>query len=198
MQKINLLLLMTIVFSVGLLASCSDDAGSNTVIDVPAKRTAAKESSFDYKITKPCEFKENAHEMPSKNYDLDADGDISDEELERYLNDLYTHEDIDFLVNEDGSATVTLMMFQDCGGINTIDYEIVNDTLYISGHYYFWEKVYDPDIGDSVLVNVGYGVSTCRGCEAEFELNVPAQFVGAKYVNIGFIYNIVYKKNTNR
>ena len=82
MQKINLLLLMTIVFSVGLLASCSDDAGSNTVIDVPAKQTAAKESSFDYKVTKPCGLKENAHELPLKNYDLDADGDISDEELE--------------------------------------------------------------------------------------------------------------------
>jgi len=190
--------LVTVAFSVGLLASCSDDAGTNTVIDVPAKRTAAKESSFDYKITKPCEFKENAHEMPSKNYDLDGDGDISDEELERFLNDRYTHEDIDFLVNEDGSATVTLKMFQDCGGINTIDYEIVNDTLRISGHYYFWEKVYDPDVGDSVLVNVGYGVSTCRGCEAEFELNVPAQFVGAKYVDKGLVYNIVYKKNTNR
>ena len=189
MRKRVLLLLATIAISVGLLVSCSDDTSANSiVIDVPAKQTAAKELSFDFKISKSCnELNANSLKKAADDSDVNEDSDeVSYWDAKK---------DLEFLVGDDGAATVLVKMFEDCGGTNTIDYEIVNDTLHVSTHFYIWKNVYNPDVGDSVLTNTGYIQGTCRGCESEFELTIPSQFVGAKYVEIDEgIYGIVYKK----
>ena len=193
MQKRFLLSSAAIAFSVCLFVACSDDTSANSnIIDVPAKGNVALESSFDFKISKSCEKVRGASLAKSAGEDNDEDFDY--EEYEKFLKARFTNENVDFYVNEDGSATVTKKLFVDCGGVNTIDYEIENDTLRVSSHFYFWNKVYDPDLGDSVLTKAGYLQGTCRSCEAEFELNVPSRFVGAKYLDDGLVYNIVYKK----
>ena len=189
MQKRFLLSSAAIAFSVCLFVACSDDTSANSnIIDVPAKGNVALESSFDFKISKSCEKVRGASLAKSA-------GEDDSEIIDSYDDfDWFTNEYIDFYVNEDGTATALVKLGVSCGVVNTIDYEMTNDTLHVSGHNYIWKNVYDPDIGDSVLTNVGFLQATC-GCSAEFELNVPSKFVGAKYLeNNDWIYGIVYKK----
>lgn len=184
-----------------LFASCSDDTSANSdIVDVPAKGNVALESSFDFKITKSCaELKglvlaKTSNVVEYTENEEEYDEFENSEEYQEFLKARYTNENVDFYLNEDGSATVVKEIPMDCGGVNTADYEIVNDTLFVSLHHYIWEKVYDPDLGDSVLVNAGWIQGTCRACHAEFKFTIPPQFVGAKYWDDGLVYNIVYKK----
>lgn len=196
MQKRVLLNLVAIAFSVCLLVACSSDSGADSnVIEVPAKGNVALESSFDFKVLKSCDDVKGLSLVKSEDKSgMENEDDFDYDDFERFLNDRFTNENVDFYVNEDGSATVTKNLFVDCGGVNTIDYEIVNDTLSVSAKFYIWKNIYNPEIGDSVLTKTGHIQGSCRSCESELELNVPPKFVGAKYLDDGLVYNIVYKK----
>lgn len=155
MKKTNLLALCILAVSFGFFA-CSDDSstGSGTV-NVPVVHNAAMKSSTDYTVKKPCN---------------------KDEDIEKAMvakeND--STKTIPFLMNEDGSATVT-KVFGVCH-INTIFYEIKNDTLYISGKYIGQS---DCSVStDSICTSMVY---KCI-CLQELELNIPPEFVGAKYL----------------
>uniref|UniRef100_UPI003075BA7B hypothetical protein n=1 Tax=Salmonella enterica TaxID=28901 RepID=UPI003075BA7B len=74
------------------------------------------------------------------------------------------------------------------------EYELKNDTLYVSFYDYIWENVYDPVLKDSVWTKTGYMQSACPSCDAELEVHVPPQFVGAKYLDYDLVYDIVYRK----
>ena len=154
MKKTNLLALCILAVSFGFFA-CSDDSstGSGTV-NVPVVHNAAKKSSTDYTVRKPCN---------------------KDEDIEKAVVAIETDttKTVPFLMNEDGSATVT-MVFGVCK-INTIFYEIKNDTLYISGKY-----IDETDCSVSKESLCSETVFKCI-CLQELELNIPSEFVGAKY-----------------
>ena len=155
MKKTNLLALCILAVSFGFFA-CSDDSstGSGTV-NVPVVHNAAKKSSTDYTVRKPCN---------------------KDEDIEKAMVAIETDttKTVPFLMNEDGSATVT-MVFGVCK-INTIFYEIKNDTLYISGKY-----IGEGDCSVSTDSICTTTVFKCV-CLQELELNIPPEFVGAKYL----------------
>ena len=129
MQKRVLLNLVAIAFSVCLLVACSSDSSADSnVIEVPAKGNVALESSFDFKVLKSCDDVKGLSLAKSEDKSgMENEDDFDYDDFERFLNDRFTNENVDFYVNEDGSATVTKNLFVDCGGVNTIDYEIVND-----------------------------------------------------------------------
>ena len=190
MQKRVLLLSAAVAFSGCLLVACSDGTSANSdVIEVPAKGNVALDYSFDFKMTKTCQ--EVSKQSLAKALD---DGDAENEDADDFF-DWSAHESVDFYVNEDGSATFTKIMSVQCGEIvNTAEYELRNDTLHVSFHEYFWENVYDPELGDSVWTKTGFMVASCRACHAELEVKVPPQYVGAKYLDDGLVYDIVYRK----
>ena len=190
MQKKFLGLSAAIAFSVSLLVACSDDSSANSdVIEVPAKGNVALDYSFDFKVTKTCS--EVSKQTLAKAVD---DGDAENVDADDFF-DRSADESVVFYVNEDGSATFTKIMSVQCGGIvNTAEYELQNDTLHVSFHEYFWENVYDPELGDSVWTKTGFMVASCRACHAELEVQVPPQYVGAKYLDDGLVYDIVYRK----
>ena len=191
MQKRILGLSAAIAFCGCLLVSCSNDTGSNSdIIEVPAKGNVALDYSFDFKVTKTCS--EVSKQTLAKAVD---DGDAENEDADYDFFDRSAHESVDFYVNEDGSATFTKIMSVQCGGIvNTAEYELQNDTLHVSFHEYFWENVYDPELGDSVWTKTGFMIASCGACHAELEVQVPPQYVGAKYLDDGLVYDIVYRK----
>ena len=190
MQKKFLGLSAAIAFSVSLLVACSDDSSANSdVIEVPAKGNVALDYSFDFKVTKTCQ--EISRQSLAKAVD---DGDAENVDADDFF-DRSADESVVFYVNEDGSATFTKIMSVQCGGIvNTAEYELQNDTLHVSFHEYFWENAYDPELGDSVWTKTGFMVASCRACHAELEVQVPPQYVGAKYLDDGLVYDIVYRK----
>lgn len=155
MKKTNLLALCILAVSFGFFA-CSDDSstGSGTV-NVPVVHNAAMKSSTDYTVRKPCNKDEDVGKAMLA---IETD----------------TTKTIPFLMNEDGSATVT-MVFSLCK-INTIMYEIKNDTLYISGKY-----IGEGDCSVSTDSICTTTVFKCV-CLQELELNIPPEFVGAKYL----------------
>ena len=191
MQKRVLLLSAAVAFSGCLLVGCSDDTSANSdIIDVPAKSNAELGYSFDFKMTKTCQ--EVSKQSLAKSLD---DGDAENEDADDYVFYRSAQESVDFFVDEDGSATFTKVMPIECGGVNTAEFEIINDTLHVSFYDYIWENVYDPVLGDSVWTKTGYMQTSCRACHAELEVKVPPQFVGAKYLeNNDWIYDIVYRK----
>ena len=156
MKKTNLLALCILAVSFVFFA-CSDDSstGSGTV-NVPVVHNAAMKSSTDYTVRKPCNKDED---VAKAMFAIETD----------------TTKTIPFLMNEDGSATVT-MVFSLCK-INTIMYEIKNDTLYISGKYM---DEADCSVSKDSLCSTGT-VFKCI-CLQELDLNIPSEFVGAKYL----------------
>lgn len=156
MKKTNLLALCILAVSFGFFA-CSDDSstGSGTV-NVPVVHNAAMKSSTDYTVRKPCN---------------------KDEDIEKAMVAIETDttKTVPFLMNEDGSATVT-MVFSFCK-INTIFYEVKNDTLYISGKY-----IDEADCSVSTESLCSTGTEYTCVCLQELELNIPPEFVGAKYL----------------
>ena len=191
MQKKVLLLSAVVAFSGCLLVACSDDTSANSdIIDVPAKSNAELGYSFDFKITKTCEEVSKQSLAKSSDDGVAENVDAYDDYFDRSA-----HESVNFYVDEDGAASFTKVMPVQCGGIvNTVEYELRNDTLHVSFHEYFWENVYDPKLGDSVWTKTGFMEATCMACDAELEVKVPPQFVGAKYLDDGLIYDIVYRK----
>ena len=189
MQKRVLLLSAAVAFSGCLLVACSDGTSANSdVIEVPAKGNVALDYSFDFKMTKTCQ--EVSKQSLAKSLD---DGDAENEDADDFF-DRSAHESVDFYVDEDGSATFTKVMPIECGGVNTAEFELVNDTLHVSFRDYYWGNVYDPESGDSVWTITGYLQPSCRACHAELEVKVPPQYVGAKYLDVGLVYDIVYRK----
>ena len=189
MQKGVLLLSAAVAFSGCLLVACSDDTSANSdIIDVPAKSNAELGYSFDFKMTKTCQ--EVSKQSLAKSLD---DGDAENEDADDFF-DRSAHESVVFFVDEDGSATFTKVMPIECGGANTAEFEIINDTLHVSFYDYIWKNVYDPVLGDSVWTKTGYMQSACPSCDAELMVQVPPQFVGAKYLDYDWVYDIVYRK----
>ena len=189
MQKRVLLLSVAIAFSGCLLVGCSDDTSANgDIIDVPAKSNAELGYSFDFKMTKTCQ--EVSKQSLAKAL---GDDDAENEDADDFF-DWSAHESVDFYVNEDGSATFTNVVPIECGGVNTAEFEIINDTLDVSFYDYHWGNFYDPESGDSVWTILGHLQPSCRACHAELEVKVPPQYVGAKYLDVGLVYDIVYRK----
>ena len=93
-------------------------------------------------------------------------------------------------MNKDGSAVLKEKMQSICrykGEISNISLEKSGDTLLVSIDYY----EYPPDT---------YPIPKCGGiCSADYEINVPAEFVGARFVSVirsgkAMFYPIAYVK----
>ena len=172
-MKTLLLALSAIAISFGLLTACSEDSNAdNSLVSVPSNTTAAKDKTTDYKESKSCSglggnllAKSSAEENKS----------------------------IDFLMNEDGSATVVFEMNHNCI-INTILYETRNDTLFVSSDYILRIPVVDSVTHDTTWIEDNSLEAMCF-CRSEFELTLPSNFIGTQYVSFEREnYTINYRK----
>lgn len=172
-MKTVLLALSAIAISLGLFTACSENSSAdNTLVSVPSNTTAAKDKTTDYKESKSCSG---------------LDGNLlaksSAEE----------NKSIDFLMNEDGSATVVFEMNHNCI-INTILYETRNDTLFVSSDYILRIPVIDSVTHDTTWIEDNSLEAMCF-CRSEFELTLPSNFIGTQYVSFEREnYTINYRK----
>lgn len=172
-MKPLLLALSAIVVSFGLLTACSEDSNAdNTLVSVPSNTSAAKGETTDYKESKSCS--ELGSNLLAKS---------SAEE----------NKSIDFLMNEDGSATVVFEMNHNCI-INTILYETRNDTLFVSGDYILRIASVDSVTHDTTWIEDSSLEALCF-CRSEFELTIPSKFIGTQYASFEREnYTINYRK----
>lgn len=172
-MKPLLLTLSAIVVSFGLLTACSEDSNAgNTLVSVPSNTSAAKGETTDYKESKSCS--ELGSNLLAKS---------SAEE----------NKSIDFLMNEDGSATVVFEMNHNCI-INTILYETRNDTLLVSSDYIIRFATVDSVTHDTTWIEDNSLEANCF-CRSEFELTIPSKFIGTQYASFEREnYTINYRK----
>lgn len=172
-MKTLLLALSAIAISLGLFTACSENSSAdNTLVSVPSNTTAAKDKTTDYKESKSCS--ELGSNLLAKS---------SAEE----------NKSIDFLMNEDGSATVVFEMTHNCM-INTILYETRNDTLLVSSDYILRIPVVDSVTHDTTWIEDSSLEANCF-CRSEFELTLPSNFIGTQYVSFEREnYTINYRK----
>ena len=111
-------------------------------------------------------------------------------------------------MNKDGSAVLKEKMQSICsykGKISNISLEKLNDTLQVSIDYYEYPPdtvvVYNDSLGkNDTLFFSRYPTPKCGGiCSADYEINVPAEFVGSKFVSVNRsgnakVYPIAYVK----
>ena len=172
-MKTLLLALSAIAVSFGLLTACSEDSNAdNSLVSVPSNTSAVKGKTTDYKESKSCS--ELGGNLLAKS---------SAEE----------NKSIDFLMNEDGSATVVFEMNHNYI-INTILYETRNDTLFVSSDYILRIPVVDSVTHDTTWIEDNSLEAMCF-CRSEFELTLPSNFIGTQYVSFEREnYTINYRK----
>ena len=162
------------------LAACSNDSDSNNLqVSGPSVSTVAKlESSSFIAGEGSCGGSESA---------LKKDVSINDS--------------VHLYMNIDGSAVLKERMRAICwwhGKVSNISLEKSDDTLLVSIGYYD----YPQDtvlVRDSTAVVVGHGEFKCGACYADYEINIPAEFVSSKFVSVdrhyrGKLYPIAYVK----
>jgi hypothetical protein len=171
MKKMVQSALIAMIASLGMLAACSSESSDGeSLVNVPENLSARKGESFDFKYLSSC--KNNLAKW--------AEG--------------IGEENIDFFINEDGSATVNMETGILCNGFVSMIYETRNDTLFAEQNYTYIRKEWDPVKEDSVIVEMGETRTHCS-CLVDIELRIPPEFVGTKYVDFeGDFYTINYKK----
>ena len=115
---------------------------------------------------------------------------------------------IHLYMNKDGSAVLKEKMGTICpeqGEVSKVSLEKLDDTLLVLINYYEYPPdtviVYNDSLGKNDTLLVGRPVHHCM-CYSDYEIEVPAEFTGAKFVglkssfnNNTFLYPIAYKND---
>lgn len=165
MQKKILFSFVIIATSFGLLAACSDDSGAGSTQSTPEKTPAA---NLAYAKLDSCSFVASAGLCGG----------------ERGLMKTVSEADsVHVVVNKEGSAVLKDRFGSICaenGEVSKISLDKREDTLWVHVEY----REFPPDIR---------GGSKCE-CFADYEIDIPTEFVGAKYMtfNGNYLWNITY------
>ena len=179
MMKKMLIPLVGLAMGFALFAACSNDSDSNNLqVSGPSVSTVAKLDSVSYVASQEsCGGSAGA---------LKKSMSVTDS-AHMYM-------------NEDGSAILKERMVTICrwdGKITNISLEKLEDTLLVSIDYYEYPQDTIIYLTDSTKHVVGQEVFKCGACYADYEIDVPTEYVGAKYVSINRyanLYPIAYVK----
>ncbi len=178
---------VSLVMSIGFFAACSNDSDSaNSQVSGPVNSTVAKveSASFTAENQSNCGMKVGLMKSESET------------------------DSVHLYMNKDGSAVMKEKMQSICphkGEVSNITLEKSKDTLHVSIEYYEYTPdtvvVYNESLEkNDTLIMSRYPTPKCGGiCSADYEINVPAEFVGSKFVSVNRsgnakVYPIAYVK----
>jgi hypothetical protein len=187
MMKKMLIPLVGLAMGFALFAACSNDSDSaNSLVSGSTNSTVAKieSASFTTENQSNCGMNAGLAKTEAKT------------------------DSVHLYMNEDGSAVLKEKMQSICsykGEISNISLEKLNDTLQVSIDYYEYPPdtfvVYNDPLGkNDTLIMSRYPTPKCGGiCSADYEINVPAEFVDSKFVSVNRsgnakVYPIAYVK----
>ena len=177
---------VAIVVGFCLFAACSNDSDSaNSQVSGPVNSTVAKVESISY---------------------VASEGSCGGEGA--LMKTFPKDDSIHLYMNKDGSAVLKEKMQSICrykGEISNISLEKSGDTLLVSIDYFEYPPdtvvVYNDSLGkNDTLFFSRYPTPKCGGiCSADYEINVPTEFVGARFVSVNrsgkaMFYPIAYVK----
>ena len=170
---------VSLVMSIGLFAACSNDSDSNNLqVIAPNISTVAKLDSVSFVASEGS---------------CGGNGDA----LKKTAS---VNDSVYLYMNEDGSAVLKEKMRAICwyyGKISNISLEKLEDTLLVSIDYYEYPQDTIIYLTDSTKHVVGQEVFKCGACYANYEIDVPVEYVGVKFVSINRyadLYPIAYVK----
>ena len=179
MMKKMLIPLVGLAMGFALFAACSSDSDSNNLqVSAPNISTVAKLDSASFVASEGS---------------CGGNGDA----LKKTAS---VNDSVYLYMNEDGSAVLKEKMRAICwyyGKISNISLEKSEDTLLVSIDYYEYPQDTIIYLTDSTIHVVGQEVFKCGPCYANYEIDVPTEYVGAKYVSINRyadLYPIAYVK----
>ena len=187
MMKKVLVPFVAIVVGFGLFAACSNDSDSaNSQVSGPVNSTVAKveSASFTAENQSNCGMEVGLMKSESET------------------------DSVHLYMNKDGSAVLKEKMQSICrykGETSNISLEKSGDTLLVSIDYYEYPPdtvvVYNDSLGKNDTLFVSrYPTPKCGGiCSADYEIDVPAEFVGSKFISVirngkAILYPIAYVK----
>ncbi len=178
-MAMKLLVLIAVLVS-GFFTACARSNNSdsaNTQVSGPSISTVAKLDSVSYVASEgSCGSK-----GPLRN-----NGQVGRDSVHLYM-------------NKNGSAVLKEKMYTICwynGKITNVSLEKKRDTLLVSIDYHEYPQ-------DTIIIHgsrkhiVGHPRYKCGPCYANYEIDIPVEFVGAKYVSINLytnLYPIAYVK----
>ena len=180
MMKKVIVPFVAIVVGFGLFAACSNDSDSaNSLVSGTDNSTVAKIESISYVASEGS---------------CGGSGDA-------LKKDAFVNDSVHLYMNKDGSAVLKEEMYTICwydGKISNISLEKLEDTLLVFIDYYKYPQ-------DTLIVHgssrhiVGHATFKCGPCSADYEIDVPAEFVGSKFVSVNRsgkakLYPIAYVK----
>ena len=160
-MKKSLFVSIAAVVAFVMLAACSDDSGVDNGAGGSSGLNTELQKSSDYEV---------------------GVGSCGGGHLEKRAE--WGDESVDFVMNEDGSATFTINTTSVCGEyghVTDVKLERKEDSLFV--HDFF---EYYPDDPQEPKHN-------CL-CFADYRIKVPAEYIGVKYLNFKGVYDIVYKE----
>ena len=182
MQTKILFSLAAIAISFSLLVACSDDSGAGSTQSTPEKTPTANST---YAKLDSCSFVASAGSCGG----------------ERGLMKTVSETDsVHVVMNKDGSAVLKDRFGSICpesGVVSNISLDKREDTLRVSVKY---EKFppdtiikYNESLGKNDTLIKEKARRKCM-CYANYEIDIPAEFVGAKYLtfNGDYLWNITY------
>ncbi len=187
MMKKVLVPFVAIVVGFGLFAACSNDSDSAT------SSVSASDATIVAKLESASFTAEN-----QSNCGMGVGLMKSESETDS----------VHLYMNRDGSAVLKEKMQSICrykGETSNISLEKSGDTLLVSIDYYEYPPdtvvVYNDSLGKNDTLFVSrYPTPKCGGvCSADYEIDVPAEFVGSKFISVirngkALLYPIAYVK----
>ena len=179
---------VSLVMSIGFFAACSNDSDSaNSLVSGSFDSTVAKVESASF---------------ATENQSACGMTVVGLKKVEAKTDSIHLY------MNKDGSAVLKEKMQSICphkGEVSNITLEKSKDTLQVSIEYYEYTPdtvvVYNESLGkNDTLIMHRYPTPKCGGiCSADYEINVPAEFVGSKFVSVNRsgeakLYPIAYVK----
>jgi hypothetical protein len=167
MQKKILFSLAAIAISFSLLVACSDDSGADSAQSAPEKTPTANST---YAKLDSCSF-------------VASEGSCGGER--GLMKTVSETDSVHVVMNKDGSAVLKDRFGSICaenGEVSKISLDKREDTLWVHVEY----REFPPDVS---------GGSRCE-CFADYEIDIPTEFVGAKYMtfNGNYLWNITYEQ----
>ena len=179
---------VSLVMSIGFFAACSNDSDSaNSTVSGSVDLTVAKVESAAF---------------TTENQSACGMTVVGLKKVEAKTDSIHLY------MNKDGSAVMKEKMQSICphkGEVSNITLEKSKDTLHVSIEYYEYTPdtvvVYNESLEkNDTLIMSRYPTPKCGGiCSADYEINVPAEFVGSKFVSVNRsgnakVYPIAYVK----
>jgi len=166
MMKKMLIPLVGLAMGFALFAACSNDSDSaNSPVSGSVDSTVAKVESAAF---------------TTENGSCNTEG-ITLRKIEAKADSAHLY------VNEDGSAVFKERMITICrwdGKITNISLDKQEDTLFVTMEFYEYPQDTVIHLTDSTVHVVGRERVKCGACVVDYEIDVPANFAGAKFVNI--------------